>query len=53
MLIFNLQTVILGEADAKAKAKFEEYKRSAPLTTDKTPKWIGSELFKPYEPLQR
>jgi alkanesulfonate monooxygenase SsuD/methylene tetrahydromethanopterin reductase-like flavin-dependent oxidoreductase (luciferase family) len=26
ILIFNLQTVIFGETDAKAKAKFEEYK---------------------------
>jgi len=26
ILIFNLQTVIVGETDAKAKAKFDEYK---------------------------
>lgn len=44
----------MAEFDHKGYAKrASSYQRSAPLTTGNTPKWIGSELFKPYEPLQR
>lgn len=56
ILIFNLQTVILGETDAKAKAKFEEYKTwvSYEGAMALISGWTGIDFcrFKPDEPLK-
>lgn len=56
VLIFNLQTVILGETDAKAKAKFEEYKSwvSYEGAMALISGWTGIDFsqFKPDEPLR-
>ena len=56
ILIFNLQTVILGETDAKAKAKFEEYKSwvSYEGAMALISGWTGIDFsrFKPDEPLK-
>jgi FMN-dependent oxidoreductase (nitrilotriacetate monooxygenase family) len=56
ILIFNLQTVILGETDAKAKAKFEEYKSyvSYEGAMALISGWTGIDFsqFKPDEPLR-
>ena len=56
ILIFNLQTVILGETDALAKAKFEEYKSyvSYEGAMALISGWTGIDFsqFKPDEPLK-
>ncbi|PXX71963.1 FMN-dependent oxidoreductase, nitrilotriacetate monooxygenase family [Pseudomonas sp. LAMO17WK12:I10] len=56
ILIFNLQTVILGETDAKARAKFEEYKSwvSYEGAMALISGWTGIDFsqFKPDEPLK-
>ncbi|MCF5707092.1 tannase/feruloyl esterase family alpha/beta hydrolase [Pseudomonas syringae] len=44
----------MAEYDHKGYSKrANSYQRSEPLTTEKTPKWIGSGFFQPYEPLVR
>ncbi len=56
ILIFNLQTVIVGETDAKAKAKFDEYKSyvSYEGAMALISGWTGIDFsqFKPDEPLK-
>jgi alkanesulfonate monooxygenase SsuD/methylene tetrahydromethanopterin reductase-like flavin-dependent oxidoreductase (luciferase family) len=56
VLIFNLQTVIVGETDAKAKAKFDEYKTyvSYEGAMALISGWTGIDFsqFKPDEPLK-
>ncbi|MEX5616680.1 NtaA/DmoA family FMN-dependent monooxygenase, partial [Pseudomonas syringae] len=56
VLIFNLQTVIVGETDAKARAKFEEYKSwvSYEGAMALISGWTGIDFsqFKPDEPLR-
>jgi len=56
ILIFNLQTVILGETDALAKAKFEEYKSYVSYEGARAliSGWTGIDFsqFKPDEPLK-
>lgn len=44
----------MAEYDHKGYSKrANSYQRSEPLTAEKTPKWVGSGFFQPYEPLQR
>ncbi len=56
ILIFNLQTVIVGETDAKAKAKFDEYKSYVSYggAMALISGWTGIDFsqFKPDEPLK-
>ncbi|WP_122417015.1 tannase/feruloyl esterase family alpha/beta hydrolase [Pseudomonas viridiflava] len=43
----------MAEYDHKGYSKrANSYQRSEPLTAEKTPKWVGSGFFQPYEPLQ-
>ncbi|MEN4960736.1 hypothetical protein ABEH63_15435, partial [Pseudomonas syringae] len=43
-----------AEYDHKGYAKnANSYQRAQPLTTEKTPQWMGSGFFKPYTPLER
>ncbi|CAM3126730.1 tannase [Pseudomonas floridensis] len=43
----------MAEYDHKGYSKrANSYQRSEPLTTDKTPKWMGSGFFQPYAPMQ-
>lgn len=44
----------MAEYDHKGYAKnANSYQRAQPLTTEKTPQWMGSGFFKPYMPLER
>jgi len=44
----------MAEYDHKGYSKRAgSYQRAAPLTTEKTPKWAGSDFFQPYVPLER
>ncbi|MET3798689.1 hypothetical protein ABIC14_003662 [Pseudomonas sp. PvP046] len=44
----------MAEYDHKGYAKnANSYQRAQPLTTEKTPQWMGSGFFKPYTPLER
>ncbi|QXG44896.1 tannase/feruloyl esterase family alpha/beta hydrolase [Pseudomonas viridiflava] len=44
----------MAEYDHKGYSKrANSYQRSEPLTAEKTPKWVGSGFFQPYESLQR
>ncbi len=56
ILAFNLQTVILGETDAEAKKKFDDYRRYASLEGAQTliSGWTGIDFgqFGPDEPLR-
>ena len=56
IMIFNMQTVIVGETDAKAKAKFDEYKSyvSYEGAMALISGWTGIDFsqFKPDEPLK-
>ncbi|MDM9648601.1 LLM class flavin-dependent oxidoreductase [Rhizobium sp. S163] len=56
ILAFNLQTVILGETDAEAKKKFDDYRRYASFEGAQTliSGWTGIDFgqFSPDEPLR-
>jgi long-chain alkane monooxygenase len=56
VLIFNLQTVIVDETDAKAKAKYEEYKQYINLdgALALSSGWMGIDFgrYRPDEPLR-
>jgi len=56
VLIFNLQTVIVDETDAKAKAKYEDYKQYINLDGSLAlgSGWMGIDFgrFRPDEPLR-
>ncbi len=56
ILAFNLQTVILGETDAEAKKKFDDYRRYASFEGAQTliSGWTGIDFgqFTPDEPLR-
>ncbi|RMV78624.1 Tannase [Pseudomonas caricapapayae] len=44
----------MAEYDHKGYSKnANSYQRAQPLTTDKTPQWMGSDFFRPYAPLER
>ncbi|RMN40516.1 hypothetical protein ALQ64_04269 [Pseudomonas cannabina] len=44
----------LAEYDHKGYSKrASSYQRAEPLTTVKTPQWMGSAFFRPYAPLER